>query len=77
MSSDSTSSTMGIREQATYRRPVEAVIWGMPAVNYQVMYDASTRAGGPGDSQIVYWPGLLDWKNQTLTPLTDIERIAP
>ena len=49
----------------------------MPAVNYQVMYDASTRAGGPGDSQIVYWPGLLDWKNQTLTPLTDIERIAP
>jgi hypothetical protein len=68
---------MGIREQATYRRAVEAVIWGMPAVNYQMMYDASTRAGGPGDSQIVYWPGLLDWKNQTLTPNPDVIYVMP
>jgi hypothetical protein len=49
----------------------------MPAVNYQMMYDASTRAGGPGDNQIVYWPGLLDWNNQTLTPNPDVIYLMP
>jgi hypothetical protein len=49
----------------------------MPAVNYQMMYDASVRAGGPGDNQIVYWPGLLDWKNQTLTPNPDVIYVMP
>jgi hypothetical protein len=52
------SSNWNMRERAVYRRAVEAVIWGMPAVNYQVMYEASARVGGPGANQIVYWPGL-------------------
>ena len=43
---------------ATHRRAVEAVIWGMPAVNYQMMYEASARTGGPGDNQVVYLAGL-------------------
>ena len=34
----------------------DAVVWGMPAVNYQMMYEASARTGGPGDNQIVCWP---------------------
>jgi hypothetical protein len=42
-----------------------------------MMYDASTRAGGPGDNQIVYWPGLLDWNNQTLTPNPDVIYLMP
>ena len=29
---------------AMHRRAVEAVIWGMPAVNYQLMHEASARA---------------------------------
>src|SRR4051794_1492370 len=62
---------------ATHRRAVEAVMWGMPAVNYQMMYEASARAGGPGDNQIVYWPGLLDWHNQTLTPNPDVVYLMP
>jgi hypothetical protein len=62
---------------ATHRRAVEAVMWGMPAVNYQMMYEASARTGGPGDNQIVFWPGLLDWHNQTLTPNPDVIYLMP
>ena len=53
------------------RRAVEAVIWGMPAVNYDLMYQAMLKLGGK-PNQIVYWPGLLDWRNQTLTPNPDV-----
>jgi len=55
------------------RRAVEAVIWGVPAVNYDVMYQAMVRdaKGGAGSNKIVYWSRLFDWKNQTLTPNPD------
>ena len=66
-----------VTDQAIARRAVEAVIWGIPAVNYQRMYEASARAGGPGDNQIVFWPGLLDWRNQTLTPNPDVIYLMP
>jgi hypothetical protein len=63
--------------RAVHRRAVEAVIWGIPAVNYRRMYEASAAAGGPGDNQVVYWPGLLDWRNQTLTPNPDVIYVMP
>src|SRR5580704_13848712 len=53
------------------RHAVEAVIWGMPAVNTELMYQAMLKLGGK-PNQIVYWPGLLDWHNQTLTPNPDV-----
>jgi hypothetical protein len=53
------------------RRAVEAVIWGMPAVNTDLMYQAMLRLGGK-PNQIVYWSGLLDWRNRTLTPNPDV-----
>ena len=53
------------------RHAVEAVIWGMPAVNTELMYQAMLKLGGK-PNQIVYWSGLLDWKNQTLTPNPDV-----
>lgn len=53
------------------RRAVEAVIWGVPAVNYDLMYQQMLKLGG-GPNQIVYWSGLLDWRNQTLTPNPDV-----
>ncbi|UGY04311.1 DUF1254 domain-containing protein [Bradyrhizobium quebecense] len=53
------------------RRAVEAVIWGMPAVNTELMHQAMLKLGGKSN-QIVYWSGLLDWKNQTLTPNPDV-----
>src|SRR5580693_7203226 len=55
------------------RRAVEAVIWGTPAVNFDVMYQAMVRdaKSGEGSNKIVYWSRLFDWKNQTLTPNPD------
>jgi hypothetical protein len=53
------------------RRAVEAVIWGMPAVNTDLMYQAMLKLGGKAN-QIVYWSRLLDWRNQTLTPNPDV-----
>ena len=53
------------------RRAVEAVIWGVPAVNYDLMDQQMLRLGGK-PNQIVYWSGLLDWRNQTLTPNPDV-----
>jgi hypothetical protein len=70
-------SGLSIGQRAVHRRAVEAVIWGMPAVNYQMMYEASARLGGPGDNQIVYWPGPGDWRNQTLTPNPDVVYLMP
>src|SRR4030095_10181078 len=43
------------------RRAVEAVIWGMPAVNYALMLPDGVRARG-AVNQIIYWSRLPDWK---------------
>ena len=58
------------------RRAVEAVIWGMPAVNFELMYQAMVQTKG-AYNQIVYWSRLLDWKNQTLTPSPDVICLMP
>jgi hypothetical protein len=56
-----------LSERMVERRAVEAVIWGMPAVNYDRMYEAAVTAGS-GNNQIVYWSRPVSWLNQTLTP---------
>src|SRR5262249_17931295 len=53
------------------RRAVEAVIWGMPVVNFDLMYQAMVLETKGTFNQIVYWSRLPDWKNQTLTPNPD------
>jgi hypothetical protein len=58
------------------RRAVEAVIWGMPAVNYDLMYQAAVRARS-GFNQVIYWSRLPDWKIQTLTPNPDAIYLTP
>jgi len=65
-----------IKEQIIYQRGIEAAIWGMPAVNYQLMYDALAKINGDYN-QVVIWPKLLDWKNQTLTPNPDVIYLMP
>lgn len=57
-----------IEGRVRFSRAVEAVIWGMPAVNFELMYQAMVQQTGGRFGEIVYWPGLPDWKNQTLTP---------
>jgi hypothetical protein len=61
------------------RRAAEAVIWGMPAVNFDLMHQAMVRdaKAGPGSNKIVYWSKLSDWKNQTLTPNPDAVYFMP
>jgi len=61
---------------AMRRRAVEAVIWGIPLVNFDAMLGAASRAGG-GLNQIVYWARLPSWKNQTLTPNPDAIYVMP
>jgi hypothetical protein len=58
------------------RRAVEAVIWGMPAVNYDLMFQAAARTGA-AVNQVVYWSRLPDWKIQTLTPNPDAIYLTP
>ncbi len=59
------------------RRAIEAIIWGMPAVNFELMYQAMVRETKGGFNQIVYWSRLPDWKNQTLTPNPDTIYLMP
>ena len=62
---------------ALHRRAIEAVIWGMPAVNTDRMFQAMAREVKGSWNQIVYWSRLLDWKNQTLTPNPDAIYLMP
>jgi hypothetical protein len=59
-----------INQRLIQARAVEAVIWGMPAVNYDLMFQEFIRIGGK-ENQIVYWSRPLDGNNQTLTPNPD------
>jgi hypothetical protein len=53
------------------RRAVEAVIWGMPAVNYDLMRQEMFKKTAGKENQVIYWGRPLDWHNQTLTPNPD------
>ena len=65
-----------LASRTVHRRAVEAVIWGMPAVNFDLMSQAMTEAKGSWN-QIVFWSRLPDWKNQTLTPNPDMIYLMP
>ena len=60
-----------IAQRAVERRAVEAVIWGMPAVNYDLMLQEMLDATDGEPNQVIYWGRPLDWMNQTLTPNPD------
>lgn len=66
-----------LAKRTMHRRAVEAVNWGIPAVNYELMYQAALRAAEGGVNQIVYWSRLLGGKNQTLTPNPDTIYLMP
>jgi hypothetical protein len=66
-----------LAERTVHRRAVEAVIWGMPAVNYDLMLQAMVREAKGAFNQIAYWSRLPDWKIQTLTPNPDAIYLTP
>jgi hypothetical protein len=66
-----------IERRSIERRAVEAINWGMPAVNYDLMRQAMRRDAGGKTNQIVFWSRPFDWKNQTLTPNPDVIYAMP
>ena len=72
-----TLSAQDLARRTIERRAVEAVIWGMPAVNLDLMLQAMIGSARGKPNQIVYWSRLPDWKNQTLTPNPDVIYLMP
>jgi hypothetical protein len=60
-----------LAERTLRRRAVEAVIWGMPAVNYDLMLQEMLGKTAGTVGQVIYWGRPLDGHNQTLTPNPD------
>lgn len=60
-----------IAARAVERRAVEAMVWGMPAVNYDLMRQEMLDTTDAEPNQVLYWGRPLDWMNQTLTPNPD------
>ncbi len=59
-----------LQRRSFERRAVEAVIWGMAAVNADLMLQEALKHGARAN-EIVYWSRPADWNNQTLTPNPD------
>lgn len=64
-------SSEDLAHRTVERRAVEAAIWGMPAVNYDLMLQEMLSKTNAKVNQVVYWGRPLDWHNQTLTPNPD------
>jgi hypothetical protein len=65
-----------VARRAVQRCAAQAVVWGMPAVNFDLMLQAAIKNNGAAN-QIVYWSHLPSWKNQTLTPNPDAIYLMP
>src|SRR5262245_45133969 len=57
-----------LAERATYRRAVEAAIWGMPIVAADAIRQGFLRDLGAKYNDIAYLSKFADWKFQTRTP---------
>lgn len=56
-----TSPTEDFTRRAIERRAVEAVNWGMPAVNTDLMIQEMLTKTAGKMNQVVYWSRPLDW----------------
>jgi len=60
-----------IKEQLIFQRAFQAFIWGIPAVNYDLMLQEMLSKTSAKQNEIIYWSRPADWHNQTLTPNPD------
>jgi hypothetical protein len=60
-----------LQQRMIEQRAVEAVIWGMPAVNYDLMLQEMLSKTDAKVNEVIYWSKPVDWHNQTLTPNPD------
>jgi hypothetical protein len=58
-------------DRLVHSRAVEAVIWGIPAVNTDLMRQEMLTKTKGKVGEVIYWGRPLDSKNQTLTPNPD------
>jgi hypothetical protein len=70
-SSTQSASTADVSNNVLHARAVEAVIWGMPVVNTDLMLQEMLTKTTGKVGQVIYWGRPLDSKNQTLTPNPD------
>jgi hypothetical protein len=66
-----TLSSSQLAQRTIERRAIEAINWGMPAVNYDLMLQEMLSKTPGKVNQVIYWSRPLDWHNQTLTPNPD------
>jgi hypothetical protein len=66
-----TPSVQDLTQRSIERRAVEAMIWGMPAVNADLMLQEMLAKTKARQNDILFWSKPADWKNQTLTPNPD------
>jgi hypothetical protein len=64
-------STGDLNNRLIQSRAVEAVVWGIPAVNTDLMRQEMLTKTSGKIGQVIYWGRPLDWHNQTLTPNPD------
>ncbi len=57
------------------RRAVDAAIWGMPIVSFDVMRQGFFRDAKAHYGDIMYWSRFSSWKNQTATPDTSVRYV--
>lgn len=60
-----------LSDRVVARRAFEAVVWGMPAVNTDLMLQEMLTKTKGKVNQVLFWSRPADWKNQTLTPNPD------
>ena len=60
-----------LAKRTIQRRAVEAMNWGMSAVNTDLMLQEMLNKTAGKVNQVIYWSRPLDWHNQTLTPNPD------
>ncbi|MDT4823484.1 hypothetical protein FQZ97_567100 [compost metagenome] len=63
--------------RAVERRAVEAVNWGISAVNFERMLQAARQLAGATANPVIYWSQPLTGNNQTLTPNPDVIYLMP
>jgi len=66
-----TPATDDLNRRIIENRAIGAVIWGIPAVNYDLMLQEMLTKTDGKVGQAIYWGRSLDSKNQTLTPNPD------
>jgi len=71
MSPTQASSSGAVQNNLLHSRAVEAAVWSIPAVNYDLMLQEMLTKTPGKVGQVIYWGRPLDWRNQTLTPNPD------